>query len=195
MSEPTYNLALRVPQAVVDRLDELVDDVDAHYRDLRDAGLVRKVSRSTVARLALDAGLAALEAKYRGKPAADPGPALVSVETAPVRLATAPTKPKPPKPAPKRKAAAPVLTVGGKRVGSSRSKPPATVAGVKLRAWREREGIQQGPAAERVGKKQGLWSRWEVGAAVPMPKDRPALEALAGIDPQDWNTPNPDKGD
>lgn len=85
-----------------------------------------------------------------------------------------------------------VTTSTGKRIGSSRSKPPETVAGVKLRTWREQQGIQQGEAAARMGKKQGQWSRWEGGRAVPTAKDRPALEQLAGIDPEDWSTPNPE---
>jgi hypothetical protein len=60
-----YNLALKVPMAMIERLDALVPDVTGEYRHLQATGLIRKVSRSTVARLAMDTGLSAMEERYR----------------------------------------------------------------------------------------------------------------------------------
>ncbi|MBU0611290.1 MAG: helix-turn-helix domain-containing protein [Armatimonadetes bacterium] len=172
-----YNLALKVPMPMIERLDALVSDVEAAYVDLRAAGLVRKVSRSTVARLALDAGIGALETKYRDTPP----------PVAPKRAPAAPCEPDDTEPA------SALLRAYGGRKPSRRSKPE-TRAGRLLRQWRESNALSQVQAAERIGKKQAQWGRYERGTHNPPAAIRAELERLAGISPDDWTTPADGEG-
>lgn len=151
MSDDNYNLALLVPKSLIRRLDALKGPVRDSL-DLDALVLSPKVTRSTVARLALVRGLELLEAG-RGLP--QPAP--------PRAPSTAPA-------APKARPATRIMDgarAGRRKRRSSREKPPATVAGVKLRAWRDREGLTQTAAAERAEVAQSHWSRWEQGKAVP----------------------------
>jgi DNA-binding XRE family transcriptional regulator len=175
VSDDTYNLALKVPMAVIDRLDALVPDVAAEYQHLQAAGLIRKVSRSTVGRLAMDAGLAALEAKYRDKPAQ--------------------AKPKASKPAPKASRETPDAdpydpesTYQRAYPNPSRRSPTTTEVGRLLREWRERQPMTQAQAADAIGIQQASVSRLERGVAkrAPTAKTREAIEAVTGIPASAW---------
>jgi DNA-binding XRE family transcriptional regulator len=55
---------------------------------------------------------------------------------------------------------------------------------VRLRLWREREGLNQAQAAERVGTGKSTWSTWELGTAgPPKPTTITRLSELTGIPP------------
>lgn len=184
MSDDTYNLALRVPLSLIKRLDALTGPVRDSL-DLDALVLSPKVTRSTVARLALLRGVEMLEA---GK-----------VPDAPEPPAPAP-KPRAAKPAPAAPKPAPKVTrlpPGPRRVRkSSRTKPPLSIAGVKIRAWREQEGLKQAEAADRLGVVQSHWSRIERGEMLPSDDVADRLDYLVGgIAPGDWTAPNPDAGE
>ena len=147
MSDDNYNLALLVPRVLIDRLDALIGPVRDSL-DLDALVLSPKVTRSTVARLALVRGMEMLEAgKGLGQPAKPKAPAVPKARPS-TRIMD-------------------VARTGRRKRRSSREKPPATVAGAKLRAWRGREELTQAAAAERAGVVQSHWSRWEQGKAVP----------------------------
>lgn len=177
MSDDTYNLALRMPKALIDRLDALVDTVRDSL-DMKALVLQPKVTRSTVARLALLRGVEMLEG---GKGAVPAAPKPKAARTAPAA----------PKPAPK---AAPARA---KR--SSREKPAGSMGGQRLRAWRDGQGLTQGGAADRFEAKQLQVSRWETAPwdgnkGKPTAKWRDVLARETGIDPDAWGqpAPNPD---
>jgi DNA-binding XRE family transcriptional regulator len=176
MSDDTYNLALRMPKALIDRLDALVDAVRDSL-DMKDLVLQPKVTRSTVARLALLRGVEMLEG---GKGAVPAAPKPKAARTAPPA----------PKPAPK----VTHLPPGRRKVRrSSRTKPPMTVAGVKIRAWRESAGLKQAEAADRLGVVQSHWSRIERGEMLPGDDVTTDLANLVGdLAPGDWTAPNLD---
>lgn len=173
MSDGTYNMALKVPMAMIERLDALVGDVEAEYQHLQAAGLIRKVSRSTVARLVMDAGLIELESRYLRRAARTEG----APTTKPATGADEPAS----------------AFLREYRRPSRRSKP-ATVAGQLLRKWRESSALSQAQAAERVGRGQATWGKWEKGTITPPAALRAELEDLAGIGPDDWTTPADGEG-
>ena len=184
MADDRVSLTIRVPDSYLDRSDALLDKLDKLYRGPDPLGLWDSVrmSRSLVLRVALDRGLADLEREVEGKPAA-----------APEKPASAAHKPRPKRPAPPR-LATDLVAAGRRKVRrSSRTKPPMTVAGVKIRAWREQEGLKQAEAAERLGVVQSHWSRIERGEMLPGDDVAADLAGLVGdIASDDWTAPNPD---
>jgi DNA-binding XRE family transcriptional regulator len=171
MSDDVFNLSLRLPMALVDRLDALKDAV---RDDLGLDALVLppKVSRSVVARLALLRGVEQLEAK----------------------TATPPRAPAPPKKRPSRTPMAPTATGKTKR-GSSRLSPPGSVAAVKLRAWRDAKGLEQGDLAQQLGCSQTTVSLLERTAHTKPPKRAPELaELVPELEDADWTTPPSEDG-
>jgi DNA-binding transcriptional regulator YiaG len=53
---------------------------------------------------------------------------------------------------------------------------------VRIRLWREREGINQAAAAARIGTGKSTWSTWELGTSgPPKPDTIRALADLTGI--------------
>ena len=171
MSDKTYNLGLKVPMTMIERLDALVSDVEAEYQHLQAAGLIRKVSRSTVARLVMDAGLDALETRYwttSSKPLPDPSPGAHKVE-----------------------AAEPDDTDPASAFLRSYQKPsrmvkPATATAARLREWRQGQGLNQVKAAELLGMGQSSYSALETGKRLPTPAQAAKLAELAGIAPDAW---------
>ena len=104
---------------------------------------------------------------------------------------------RPPAPPPALSAAAPVAPPAAlprSRPRTATTTPPATVGGVKLRAWRDEERVSQGAVAEQLGIGQSSLSAIEVGKRAPTAEQAELLRALAGIDPDDWTTPNPEEG-
>jgi len=186
MADDRVSLTIRVPDSYLDRADAVLDKLDNLYKGPDPLGLWDSVrmSRSLVLRVALDRGLADLEAEVEGKP-----------REAPEKAPSAPHKPRPKQPAPAR-LATDLATAGRKVRRSSRLKPPATVAGVKIRAWRTAEGIDQTELSRRIGKGQGQTSRYERGQTEPPPDVRAQLEDLVpDLAPGDWTAPNPDAGE
>ena len=186
MSDDTYNLALKVPMAVIERLDALVPDVAAEYQHLQAAGLIRKISRSTVARLVLDAGLEAMEAKYNAPTPKAPPPTKTPTSEGATTRKTEPADDEP--------ESALIRAYGGRK--PSRRSKPATVGGKLLRQWRESSGLSQAQAAERFGATQPTWGRWERGESKPTKAARAELEGLVeDLDPEAWTTPNTAAGE
>ena len=204
MSDDTYNLGLKVPMAVIERLDALVPDVAAEYQHLQAAGLIRKVSRSTVARLVMDAGLEAMETKYKGTPppqrvksytvmdpqdggrakAAIPTPTVDQAASGEAATVARIQDSDPDDLAP---ASAFVRAVGRK---PSRRSKPTTRSGRLVRRWREGNGLSQEQAADRFGVSQPTWGRWERGESKPTKAARAELEDLVeDLTPGDWTTP------
>ena len=182
MADDRVSLTIRVPDSYLDRADALLDKLDKLYRGPDPLGLWDSVrmSRSLVLRVALDRGLADLEREVEGQPAA-----------APEKPPSAPHKPRPKRPAPPR-LSADLATAGRRKVRrSSRTKPPMTVAGVKIRAWREGEGLKQAEAAERLGVVQSHWSRIERGEMLPSDEVTARLaELVPELEAADWTTAN-----
>jgi DNA-binding XRE family transcriptional regulator len=209
MSDDTYNLALKVPMTAIERLDALVPDVAAEYQHLQAAGLIRKVSRSTVARLVMEAGLEALETTYKAAPPpqrvksytlVDPTDGLKAkavippptVEQCASGEAAAMARAQAAEPDDTDPASALVRAYGGRK--PSRRSKPTTRGGRLLRQWRESNGLSQAQAADRFNVSQPTWGRWERGAATPTKAARAELEDLVeDLYPDDWTTP--DAGD
>jgi len=208
VSDETYNLALKVPMAMIERLDALVPDVAAEYQHLQAAGLIRKVSRSTVARLVMDAGLEALEAKYKGTPPPQRAMSYTLVDKDDGKK----TKAVIPPPTVEQQASGEAPEMARRQAAEpdpdepesaflrqyqkpSRMKKPATAAAGRLRKWRQGEGMNQTQAAELLGITQSAYSTLETGKRPPTPPQAAKLAELAGIDPDDWTTPNPDAGE
>lgn len=209
MSDDTYNLGLKVPMAVIERLDALVPDVAAEYQHLQAAGLIRKVSRSTVARLVMDAGLEALEAKYRGTPPPQRAKSYTLVDSEDGGKAKAVIPP----PTVEQCASGEAAEMARAQAAEpdpddpesaflraypkpSRRSKPTTRAGRLLRQWREGNALSQAQAAERFGASQPTWGRWERGAATPTAKARAELEDLVeNLYPDDWTAQDGDAGE
>ena len=167
-------ITLRLPVEDLDRADELVPHLEK-VPTLRAA----RVSRSLVLRLALYEGLEALEKRYK---------TVVEVEVAPVASppveAPSPSPPATAAPAPDDPASA-YLREYPK---PSRRSKPKTEVGRRLREWRERQGLTQAQAAEKIGVAQNTWSSLETGKRKRTPKATTleALEALTGIPVAAW---------
>ena len=60
--------------------------------------------------------------------------------------------------------------------------------GEKLRAWRDRVGLSQQKAAEKVGTVQPAWRQWECGSRSPDIDFAAAIERVTDgeITMQDW---------
>ncbi len=60
--------------------------------------------------------------------------------------------------------------------------------GEKLRIWRERAGLSQADAAEKIGTKQRTWAQWESEGTTPEIDFAEALEKLTGgaVTMRDW---------
>lgn len=60
--------------------------------------------------------------------------------------------------------------------------------GEKLRAWRDRSGISQADAAEKIGTKQRTWASWETDGTTPEIDFAEALEKLTtgAVTMRDW---------
>lgn len=59
----------------------------------------------------------------------------------------------------------------------------AAVFAAAVRRGRERLGISQDVAAERVGVRQQTWSGWEKGISIPPPRRVAAIAELLKLDP------------
>lgn len=165
------SMTVRLPEDALTRADALVPALESH--PLLGAA---SVSRSVVIRLALDRGLAALEAEF--SPAAAPSP----------EPRRAPPKARTPKPATVAESA-PARTTrdGTPRKRQPKAPPPATGPAADLRRWRQEQGIKrQAEAAARVDVAQATWSRWERGDGAPGPDDAAKLEELTGIPASAW---------
>ena len=169
MTDDRVSLTVRVLASYLERADAVLAKMDSLYRGPDPLGLWGSVrlSRSLVLRSALARGLEVLERE---------------VGIAPPSTEPAAAEPDDMEPA--------SAFVREYRKPSRRS-PSITVAGRRLRRWRESNGLTQTKAAERFGKKQAQWGKYEKGTSLPRPALRAKLEDLAGIDPDDWTTPNP----
>jgi len=178
VSDETYNLALRIPVSMIARLDALKDTVRDGL-DLTALMIHPKVSRSTVARIALLRGVEALEAGGM-RPAPNPEP----IEAPPVAR-TPPAEPD---------AAEPASAFLREYRKPSRMTKPATVGGAMLRRWRQGEGLSQAKAAKMLGIAQSSYSAVETGKRQPTKQQAAKLGKVAGISPDDWTTPADGEG-
>ena len=157
-----------------------------------------RVTQKAILEDAIRIGLDAIEQRPPVEPPAlDSGKQHGSVaEVAPV--ASPPVKapsPSPPVTSEPDDAAPASAYVRAYRRPSKRSKP-ATRAGRLLRQWREGSGLTQAQAAERVGKSQPTWGRFERGDLTPPADVRAVLEDLVeDLYPEDWTTPNTAAGE
>jgi len=186
------DLAIKVPQELVALAGELVPAVQAlpAYKWI-------PVSKAAVLRLALARGLSVMTEEIAGGVTLPAAADMVVQTTAPggEPAPTGTTAP-PPKLQPSPPATpddeAPASAFLRSYQKPSRLKKPATATAARLRKWRQGEGLTQAKAAELLGVGQSSYSALETGKRGPTGPQAAKLAELAGIDPDDWTTPNPE---
>jgi hypothetical protein len=141
------------------------------------------VNATTVLRRALQLGLQALREELHAAEGVG-GTVAPPLPPAPAPPRQAPRAPSPPAAAPEPVKAPAAATPEPSRPStaprkSSREKPPATVAGRKIRAWRQAERLDQAAAGERAGVSGPTISRVELGGATR----RETLDRLVAVVP------------
>ena len=173
------SLTIRVPSSYPDRADKVLAEFARLDLGPDPFGLLAsvRVSRSLVLRLALDRGLAALEAELATGAPATPEPA---------------EQPTPARRKPDDGAPASAFLREYKR--PSRLSKPATASAARLREWRQREALTQLQAAERLGVGQSTFSALETGKRQPTTEQAAKLEDLAGIPADAWTDDDGEEG-
>ena len=80
------------------------------------------------------------------------------------------------------------MEIGPTKPNKAKGGPRPTVASNKLLSWRKKKRFSQERAAEKLGRGQSQWSRWERGH-LPREEFRGKLEEMTDIAPGDWKTP------